>query len=316
MAQPAAQRNYLFDNLKGVAMLLVVFGHFIQPCIKESDLLKGIFFGIYTFHMPLFCLVSGYLYKVSRSSPWSRIKKYVLYLIIGQISFAAVCFVLQADVIYYSLLWYLIAMSFWVLLTPLLTKRGIWLPLIGALLSGLCIGLLPTEGFTIVSPRILTYYPYFLIGVLLFENRETPKPIHWSPMLKVSIGIVIIALIGFLITQLELINYRSVFLNQDYADMDVSIWTGLATRLSLYVIGTVAALGTYFSFPKQATWFSGIGRASVQIYLLHGLIIKALMLLWTDTMLTPATNLMISTGVAVILLLYGYRRYSIEKTTD
>ncbi len=315
MAQATNPRNYLFDNLKGFAILLVVFGHFIQPCIKESDLLKGLFFGIYTFHMPLFCLVSGYLYKVSRSSTLSRIKKYAVYLLIGQIIFTAVCLVFQADIIYYSLLWYLIAMCFWVLLTPLLTKRGVWLPLAGALIGGLLIGMLPTEGFNIVSPRILTYYPYFLIGVLLYEKQSFPIAEYLSPFKKALTGILLVILLGLLISQLELINYRAVFLNQDYVDMDVSYLAGLLTRLSLYVIGTVSALGAFFTFSKKVTLLSGLGRASALIYLFHGLIIKALMLLWTDTMLTPASNLMISIGVIAALLLYGYRRLLIEKTT-
>lgn len=49
-------RNPIIDALKGFAILLVIFNH-----VKLNGLLTGIFIGV--FHMPLFFIISGYLYK-------------------------------------------------------------------------------------------------------------------------------------------------------------------------------------------------------------------------------------------------------------
>ncbi|WP_435168696.1 acyltransferase family protein [Paenibacillus glycanilyticus] len=70
-----SKRNILLDLIKGVSILLVVIGHNIQYGSGISYYHSERFFGnqlfifIYSFHMPLFMLVSGYLF-------WNSIKKY------------------------------------------------------------------------------------------------------------------------------------------------------------------------------------------------------------------------------------------------
>jgi len=62
----AASRNSFIDYLKGIAIFLVVWGH----CIQYSDTYYNfsdnkIFLFIYSFHMPLFMGISGYLFAFS-----------------------------------------------------------------------------------------------------------------------------------------------------------------------------------------------------------------------------------------------------------
>ena len=54
--------DYL-DQLKGIGIVLVVVGHFIEPYREMFPIINSIFICIYSFHMPLFCLVSGILGK-------------------------------------------------------------------------------------------------------------------------------------------------------------------------------------------------------------------------------------------------------------
>ena len=54
------QRITYIDQLKGIAIILVVIGHFIQyNTIAAKD--SGLFSFIYSFHMPLFMFISGYV---------------------------------------------------------------------------------------------------------------------------------------------------------------------------------------------------------------------------------------------------------------
>ena len=309
MTKTTTARDYRLDNLKGFAILLVVFGHFIQPCIKESDLLRNIFFSIYTIHMPLFCLVSGYLFKRSRSDTWTKLKRYLLYFAAGQLAYTAICLAFGADPVYYSLLWYLIALMAWAVVTPWLTRHGVKLPLLISMVLGLGIGLLPTEGFSILSPRIITYYPYFLLGVFL------DKPYTLGNAKKMIFGLLFVGVLGICLTQLDLINYRAVFLNQDYLDMDMTYTLGLSTRLALYILGFIAALGCFYTFTSQLTLFTELGRISAIIYLAHGVLIKTLMLLLPDAMTNPTVNIGI-TGITIsLLLLLSFRRFHFEKAT-
>ena len=53
--------------VRGIAILLMIWGHVIQYCAKDSFLVfeHSVFQFIYSFHMPLFMLVSGYLFFFS-----------------------------------------------------------------------------------------------------------------------------------------------------------------------------------------------------------------------------------------------------------
>lgn len=62
------QRNQFLDILRGLAIVLMVFGHCIQygngtELIKSNGFFENIIFSlIYSFHMPLFMILSGYLF--------------------------------------------------------------------------------------------------------------------------------------------------------------------------------------------------------------------------------------------------------------
>lgn len=64
-------RNAYLDVVKGIAITLVVFAHCIQFGSGHDTLLQGLHFEhwlfklIYTFHMPVFMLISGYLFYFS-----------------------------------------------------------------------------------------------------------------------------------------------------------------------------------------------------------------------------------------------------------
>lgn len=62
------KRNLFIDLTKAIAIILVVLGHSIQYCSGTNYLNEHLFFdnilfkAIYSFHMPLFMLISGYLF--------------------------------------------------------------------------------------------------------------------------------------------------------------------------------------------------------------------------------------------------------------
>lgn len=64
-------RNQLIDVAKGIAILLVLLGHSIQYASGASYYSSGAFYSnwffkfIYSFHMPLFMVISGYLFSFS-----------------------------------------------------------------------------------------------------------------------------------------------------------------------------------------------------------------------------------------------------------
>ena len=53
------QRRDYIDELKGLGILLVVLGHFIEQYRMGYSFVSASFFCIYAFHMALFCICSG-----------------------------------------------------------------------------------------------------------------------------------------------------------------------------------------------------------------------------------------------------------------
>lgn len=70
-------RSAQIDNLKGLAIILVVFGHAIQNSTPSFD--QNIIFNyIYSFHMPLFMFLSGYVLYGKNISLKNKFKSLVI----------------------------------------------------------------------------------------------------------------------------------------------------------------------------------------------------------------------------------------------
>ena len=62
-----AQERLYWNTIRGIAIFLMLWGHCIQYCSLGSFPVfeNGMFRAIYSFHMPLFMIVSGYLFSFS-----------------------------------------------------------------------------------------------------------------------------------------------------------------------------------------------------------------------------------------------------------
>ena len=99
------KREVWVDNVKVIACILVVLGHFFQSMVKsnilsDSDLYEWFNTTIYYFHVPLFFICSGYLYqkysKVNSVSSWGRnVSKKALALGIPYATFTTATWVLK-----------------------------------------------------------------------------------------------------------------------------------------------------------------------------------------------------------------------------
>ena len=99
------KREVWVDNVKVIACILVVLGHFFQSMVKsnilsDSDLYEWFNTTIYYFHVPLFFICSGYLYqKYSRvitfASWYSNIKKKAVAFGVPYLTFTTATWILK-----------------------------------------------------------------------------------------------------------------------------------------------------------------------------------------------------------------------------
>lgn len=138
-------REKWVDDVKVIACILVVLGHFFQSMTKanillENDLYEWFETTIYYFHVPLFFICSGYLYqkysKVNNVGGWCKnVAKKALALGVPYLTFSTATWLLktvfadsvnkQADSLFSTLIvnpsapyWYLYALFFIFLVTP------------------------------------------------------------------------------------------------------------------------------------------------------------------------------------------------------
>lgn len=105
-AQTAVRtREKWVDDVKVIACILVVLGHFFQSMTKanilpENDLYKWFNTTIYYFHVPLFFICSGYLYqkysKVNDFKSWKKnVAKKALALGVPYVTFTTATWILK-----------------------------------------------------------------------------------------------------------------------------------------------------------------------------------------------------------------------------
>lgn len=107
MSEQAAvrTREKWVDDVKVIACILVVLGHFFQSMTKanilpENDLCKWFNTTIYYFHVPLFFICSGYLYqkysKVNNFKSWKKnVAKKALALGVPYVTFTTATWILK-----------------------------------------------------------------------------------------------------------------------------------------------------------------------------------------------------------------------------
>lgn len=154
------KREVWVDDVKVIACILVVLGHFFQSMTKanilpQNDLYKWFNTTIYYFHVPLFFICSGYLYqkysKVNDFKSWKKnVAKKALALGVPYVTFTTATWVLkkvfsssvndQIGGLGDTLLlhptapyWYLYALFFIFLVTP--TFKDIRMAMVGLLLA-------------------------------------------------------------------------------------------------------------------------------------------------------------------------------------
>ena len=185
-------REKWVDDVKVIACILVVLGHFFQSMTKadilpKSDLYKWFNTTIYYFHVPLFFICSGYLYqkysKVSSVGGWCKnVAKKALALGVPYATFTTATWVLkkifsssvndQIGGLGDTLLlhptapyWYLYALFFIFLVTPTFSSvKAAWVGLIVAL--GVKVLILTGGGYSVYAVSIvLSNEIWFVLGM-------------------------------------------------------------------------------------------------------------------------------------------------------
>ena len=276
------QRRDYIDELKGLGILLVVLGHFIEQYRMGYSFVSSSFFCIYAFHMALFCICSG---LVARFNPRKLVTQQLWLYLVGQTlmlafraavlreNFAETGGLLAAWLLPWRHIWYLYALIFWHLTLPVLCRLRDRLGLAGSCLGmALAVGLALAAGlvdwpFTLV--RVFAFYPFYACGVLLRPQLDRLAAFaaeHRPVRLVAAAGLVL----GYGAYFLWVLRADPIMDHSAELFHDVSYAGGdrVQYRVVFYLVGivTTAALTVLAS---RRHLLAGLGRHTLAIYLLH-----------------------------------------------
>ena len=276
------QRRDYIDELKGLGILLVVLGHFIEQYRMGYSFVSASFFCIYAFHMALFCICSG---LVARFNPRKLVTQQLWLYLVGQTlmlafraavlreNFAETGGLLAAWLLPWRHIWYLYALIFWHLTLPVLCRLRDRLGLAGSCLGmALAVGLALAAGlvdwpFTLV--RVFAFYPFYACGVLLRPQLDRLAAFaaeHRPVRLVAAAGLVL----GYGAYFLWVLRADPIMDHSAELFHDVSYAGGdrVQYRVVFYLVG-IATTAVLTVLASRRHLLAGLGRHTLAIYLLH-----------------------------------------------
>lgn len=268
------ERNYLFDNLKFLLIVLVVFGHSLEEISLAQDyaIIRA---WIYSFHMPAFVFISGYFSKSVRRGEGAR--KTIINCAIPYFIFNTIFALCTEKTLVINILtpkyifWYLFSLLIWRLLIDDLKRiKGIF---ILAILLGLYIGGIHEADRFLSISRTIVFFPYFLLGVLADEAtiekvRKMPK--RYSIIMSVILSISVIIL--HIKNMIPVKAYENI---QCYQESGMNNLQGMAIRL-FSGVGIAAIFCIVNLVSNEKKWYTVYGSRTACIYIASAFSVKIL----------------------------------------
>lgn len=166
-------------------------------------------------------------------------------------------------------MWYLWALFVYYLITPwMLKKINLISLLVASFIIALLAGIAPFINSILQLSRIICFYPFFLLGVTLKERYE--NNIYAFTEKKETALIMFICILIYITAQT--FKPGIVFATGFTGGYGLHLG-GLAIRLFTQVMCVVMSLSMILLMPNKQYWFTKYGSRTMNVYLLHMLII-------------------------------------------
>ncbi len=271
-------RNYSLDNAKFLLILLVVFGHVIEPFIAEDMAFEVMYLFIYSFHMPAFVMISGMLSKATLNEGTIKnlVKTILVPFIVFTVIYESVYFIENGYLSKYILglqpywiLWFLLSLFIWRVLLPIVLKLKH--PVIFLIMLSLLVGYFDSASQFLGISRTIYFFPFFVMGHIMTPDLLSNVKLNNIPKLAL---IALIAMnIAFFIYFHEM--PKNWLLGTSFtAGDETQEWLVVLLRFILYCISFLTIIAVLLLVPEKKGFISQRGKNSLQIYVWHPLLIK------------------------------------------
>lgn len=269
------ERNYLLDNAKITLMFLVVLGHGLE-LVPNSPLLQTLYLVIYSFHIPMFVLISGMLAKIdlTKKALFGQVSSLLIPLFVFEVLYELLEFLRYDTLSHYTLnlqpywlLWFLWSLFFWKLLLPVVYcfRFPVVVSIIIAVLAGYC----PETGYYLGLSRTLTFFPFFVLGYTL-------SPAFFQRLQNNHRGffITVVLLAFILFWYFNKLPSQWFYGSLSYSALGFNHWTAGFIRLLIYSVSFLVGVCVIALIPNKLLSITAFGERSLYIYIWHGFFIK------------------------------------------
>lgn len=267
------QRDPYFDNVRGFLIILVVVGHLLSTVRSGSS--GAVVAWIYAFHMPAFVAVTGYLSRGWSATP-QQCRALVMTLavpfVVFQTMHALLATLLRDKPFSVQFidpawtLWFLLAVIFWRVLTPVM--RALRFPLILALVLSVTAPLDAELDQRLSLARVLGFMPFYVLGVVTTPERVARLRAALRPWMGWT---VLAAAFAMAAATHHRFSTRLFFLDSAYeGDSPVR---SMIVRVLVLGAGLVGLLAVLAISSGRRTWLTSIGQNTLHVYLVHALLL-------------------------------------------
>ncbi|WP_183095291.1 acyltransferase family protein [Nocardioides stalactiti] len=313
MSSQRIARDPWLDNAKMALVTLVVIGH-VWALLPAEGLVGDAYDFLYAWHMPAFVFVTGYLSRTFDYSPerlWNLVRTVAVPYVVFECLMALFRLYLGGEHLNdlftdpHWPLWFLTALIFWRLATPVFRAVPVVPALLAAVVLSLLSGTVDGENAELFDlTRVLGMIPFFVLGVHTTKER---LELLRAPGLR-WVAVVTFGGLWLLTTSVgDLAGTHWLYYATPYADLGASDTRGAVTRLVLLVVGLVGTMAFLALVPRIGGWFARMGGATLVVYLCHGFVVRGLeyggYTEWAtrNPAVAPATTVLVGLALALVL---------------
>lgn len=296
-----SQDRQSIDTIKGMLIFLVVFGHMLETNLN-NECFKYIYSFIYSFHMPVFIFISGFLSKACKDINIEKlINGVIIPLVIFNVFYETANLLKNGDfsgyfylAAPYWLMWYLLSLLLWKIISPFILSTQH--PLIIAIAISLFFQYLNFNGLSFSAMRTFSFLPFYIMGCLAFKHSlHIKKPSTRFTLITLITSLACLALVA------KNVPIPFLYGSGGFNSLGLNNFHFLGYRLLSY-LGVALLIASIFYLHPSLSFLSRLGGYSLSIYLMHGLFIRELSAFLLNN--TPQSILLATQILACCIVCY------------
>lgn len=313
-------RDKSIDGLKLLLIGLVTFGHLVgyKTGSRSTELISASV--IYTFHMPLFVLLSGFFskgitpQKLKRGTPLlleTFLCLSIVFVILSEGKLQHLWGPTQSN-------WYLLSLVLWRWIYFLLEQylpQKVYHILVACVGAFLVLNFLPTNTGLLSLQRTFQFFPYFIIGTSL---AGIPK-FKGDKLLAIAILTAVVALTACYVEykwmllhyHLFYIDFYMLIFKQSWINTNL-IWLLQSTVALLMSLAIWKLFDAFFTFKvcrQTLLHIAQYGQHSITIFILQGIVAMVIPKIFSPSLFESILLTLATVSVGIYLGEKGYSKW-------